>query len=182
MLLKQLVGARFCCENFTTKKSQSEASSFFQGESQNIEETCTGRESQWDPQVPRLNNTTLIVIATFNIQQQQPLRGGRPASTSQGSPHGGLVIAGKPGISLALSCSGFSRSPLPALRRQESSFAWRFRLRNAHRPKRMTMARGDLQEARSMLLDLTCCPTSAHVGLMTKNMFAPLVDLLLQML
>ena len=45
------------------------------------------------------------------------------------SPHRGPVITGKPGIRLAHSSSGFSRSPLPALSRQATSCAWRPRLR-----------------------------------------------------
>ena len=55
--------------------------------------------------------------------------GGRPASTRVVSPYGGPVNTGKPGIWLAPSCLGFSRSPLPALRRQASPCAWRSRLR-----------------------------------------------------
>ena len=55
--------------------------------------------------------------------------GGRPASTSLVSPYGGPVITGKPGIMLAPSRFGFSRSPLPALCRQATSCAWRSRLR-----------------------------------------------------
>ena len=56
-------------------------------------------------------------------------RVGRPASSSMGSPYSRPAIAGKPGIRLAPSCPGFSRSPLPALCRQATSCAWRSRLR-----------------------------------------------------
>ena len=58
------------------------------------------------------------------------LRGGRPASTSLGSPYRGPVTTGKPGIHLAPSCVGFSQSPLTALCRQDTSCAWRPRLRS----------------------------------------------------
>ena len=44
-------------------------------------------------------------------------------------PYGGPVITGKPGIRLAPSCVRFSQSPLPALCRQDTSCAWRSRLR-----------------------------------------------------
>ena len=46
-----------------------------------------------------------------------------------GSPYRGLVITGKPGIRLALSCFGFAQSLFPALCRQDTSCAWRSRLR-----------------------------------------------------
>jgi len=57
------------------------------------------------------------------------LRGGRPASTRVASPYGEQVITGKPGIMLAPPCFGFSESPLPALCRRANSCAWRPRLR-----------------------------------------------------
>ncbi len=55
--------------------------------------------------------------------------GGRSASTCVVSPYRGPVVTGKPGIWLAPSCFGFSQSPLPALCRQDTSYAWRSRLR-----------------------------------------------------
>ena len=79
-----------------------------------------------------LNNNVLLEAIAFNNNNNNNnnnLRGGRPASTRVASPYGGPVITGKPGIWLALSCLGFSRSPLPALRRQASTCAWRARLR-----------------------------------------------------
>ena len=64
-----------------------------------------------------------------NNNNNNNLRGGLPPSTRVGTPYGGPVITGKPGIWLVPSCLGFSRSPLPALRRQASPCAWRSRLR-----------------------------------------------------
>ena len=62
-------------------------------------------------------------------QQQQHFRGGRPALPSDGLLHGGPVVTGKPGIRLAHSSSGLAHSLLPALCRQDTSCAWRSRLR-----------------------------------------------------
>ena len=60
-------------------------------------------------------------------------KGADPLRPARGTPYGGPVITGEPGIWLAPSCFGFSRSPLPALRRQASPCAWRFRLRRRQR-------------------------------------------------
>ena len=49
------------------------------------------------------------------------LSGGRPASTREATPYGGPATTGKPGTHVALSCVGFSHSPLPALCRQDTS-------------------------------------------------------------
>ena len=56
-------------------------------------------------------------------------RGADPLCPAMGSPYGGPVITGKPGIWLAPSSFGFSRSPLPALCRRATSCAWCSRLR-----------------------------------------------------
>ena len=72
-----------------------------------------------------LNNNILSETITFNNH----FRGGRPALPSDGLPHGGSVVTGKPGIRLAHSSSGLAHSLLPALCRQDTSCAWRSRLR-----------------------------------------------------
>ena len=55
--------------------------------------------------------------------------GADPLRPVAGSPNGGPVTTGKPGIHLAPSSFGFSRSPLPALCSRATSCAWRSRLR-----------------------------------------------------
>ena len=54
---------------------------------------------------------------------------GRSALPSAGSLLGGPVVTGKAGIRLAHSSSGLAHSLLPALHRQDTSCAWRSRLR-----------------------------------------------------
>ena len=58
--------------------------------------------------------------------------GADPLRPVVGSPYSRSVITGKPGIVLAPSSFGFSRSPLPALCRQDTSCAWCSRLRRMH--------------------------------------------------
>ena len=64
-----------------------------------------------------------------NNNNNNHFRGGRPALPSDGLLHGGPVVTGKPGIRLAHSSSGLAHSLLPALCRQDTSCAWRSRLR-----------------------------------------------------
>ena len=68
-----------------------------------------------------------IVYKVFN--NNNDFRGGRAASTSLGSPYRRSGITGKSGIHLAPSRFGFSQSPLPALCREATSYAWCSRLR-----------------------------------------------------
>ena len=73
-----------------------------------------------------------IDIREYKYNNNNNLMGGRSASTCEGTPYGGPVIIGKSGITLAPSRLGFSRSPLPALCRQDTSYAWRPRLWRIH--------------------------------------------------
>ena len=76
-----------------------------------------------------LYNNTICIYIVYKVFNNN-LKGGRHASTSLGSPYRGPVTTGKPGIHLAPSRFGFSQSPLPALCRQDTSCAWRPRLRS----------------------------------------------------
>ena len=100
--------------------------------------------------------TTTTTTTTATIISE----GGRPASTRVASPYGGPVFTGKPRIRSAHSRLGFPQSPLPALRRQASTCAWRSRLRKG--PLRWSS--GASGEARETLRSLWCagqaCPES----------------------
>ena len=74
----------------------------------------------------KYTTTTTTTTTTIISEGADPLR------PVVGSPYSRSVITGKPGIILAASSFGFSRSPLPALCRQDTSCAWCSRLRRMH--------------------------------------------------
>ena len=78
-----------------------------------------------------LNNNILLAILTFNNNNNNNnnLRGGRSALPRTGLLLDKPVFTGEPRIRLAHSSSRLAHSLLPALCRQESSCAWRLRLR-----------------------------------------------------
>ena len=80
-----------------------------------------------------LNNNIFLETTTFNNKNNNNnnLRGGRSALPSTGLFYGEPVVTGEPGIRLAHSSSGLAHSLLPALCRQDTSWAWRSRRRSA---------------------------------------------------
>ena len=95
-------------------------------------------DSRWGKSIGgRLTRTTIIYIYEYKVfnnnnnNNNNNLRGGRSALPSTGLFYGEPVVTGEPGIRLAHSSSGLAHSLLPALCRQDISWAWRSRRRSA---------------------------------------------------